>query len=478
MLNRYVTLAVMMNLCLAAGEAEAAEITLKPDNNAGMAVSIYNQNLALIKDSRRVDLKSGEAKVAFEGVAQQMKPETALLKAPGVKVLEQNYEYDLLTPVNILEESVGQKVMTVTTNPANGQNMFDKADIISSNYGNPLLKFSYGIEANFPGRLVYENLPENLRVKPTLVVKLDNQNDGSKDLTLNYLTNGLSWQANYVAEITSDSQMDLQGWVTLNNQSGADYKDAEVQLIAGDVKQENGNVRPQPRNLMMAAKSVSFDAAGAAESASLPAENLGEYYVYSLPFKTDIMDKQSKQVSLMDLKGVEFEQSYRLTSPLNVSSTYASGDFERLHPSTVYKLTNSEENKLGLPMPSGVVRFYDKDGSGELQFIGAADMAQLAKGEKAELAIGEAFDIYADGKITAQNKLSEKMAENEVSVTFHNAKGRDAAVEFVQTFYYQTEIVSESLPSDRSKARTFKWLVNVPAGGETTLTYKVRVTYN
>lgn len=235
---------------------------------------------------------------------------------------------------------------------------------------------------------------------------------------------------------------------------------------------------PQPRNLMMAAKSVSFDAAGAAESASLPAENLGEYYVYSLPFKTDIMDKQSKQVSLMDLKGVKFEQSYRLTSPLNVSSTYASGDFERLHPSTVYKLTNSEENKLGLPMPSGVVRFYDKDGSGELQFIGAADMAQLAKGEKAELAIGEAFDIYADGKITAQNKLSEKMAENEVSVTFHNAKGRDAAVEFVQTFYYQTEIVSESLPSDRSKARTFKWLVNVPAGGETTLTYKVRVTYN
>ena len=356
--------------------------------------------------------------------------------------------------------------------------MFDKAEIISSNYGNPLLKFSYGIEANFPGRLVYENLPENLRVKPTLVVKLDNQNDGSKDLTLNYLTNGLSWQANYVAEITSDSQMDLQGWVTLNNQSGADYKDAEVQLIAGDVKHENGNVRPQPRTLMMAAKSVSFDAAGAAESASLPAENLGEYYVYSLPFKTDIMDKQSKQVSLMDLKGVKFEQSYRLTSPLNVSSTYASGDFERLHPSTVYKLTNSEENKLGLPMPSGVVRFYDKDGSGELQFIGAADMAQLAKGEKAELAIGEAFDIYADGKITAQNKLSEKMAENEVSVTFHNAKGRDAAVEFVQTFYYQTEIVSESLPSDRSKARTFKWLVNVPAGGETTLTYKVRVTYN
>ena len=152
-----------------------------------------------------------------------MKPETALLKAPGVKVLEQNYEYDLLTPVNILEESVGQKVTTVTTNPANGQNMFDKAEIISSNYGNPLLKFSYGIEANFPGRLVYENLPENLRVKPTLVVKLDNQNDGSKDLTLNFLTNGLSWQANYVAEITSDSQMDLQGWVTLNNQSGADY---------------------------------------------------------------------------------------------------------------------------------------------------------------------------------------------------------------------------------------------------------------
>ncbi|MFR8207116.1 MAG: hypothetical protein ACLU99_13005 [Alphaproteobacteria bacterium] len=196
--------------------------------------------------------------------------------------------------------------------------------------------------------MVYENLPENLRVKPTLVVKLDNQNDGSKDLTLNYLTNGLSWQANYVAEITSDSQMDLQGWVTLNNQSGADYKDAEVQLIAGDVKQENGNVRPQPRNLMMAAKSVSFDAAGAAESASLPAENLGEYYVYSLPFKTDIMDKQSKQVSLMDLKGVKFEQSYRLTSPLNVSSTYASGDFERLHPSTVLQADQQRREQTRL----------------------------------------------------------------------------------------------------------------------------------
>lgn len=469
---RRMTLTAALSAVLCHGIAQAEEINLKAADNTEMSVSIYNQNLAMVRDVRKVKMPEGISEIAFEGVAQQMKPETALLSAEGVKILEQNYEYDLLTLENMLEESIGKTVKTVMTNPADGQNIFGKAVLVNSNYGNPILKFNYGIEANFPGRVVFEEVPDNLKIKPTLEAKIENSAAGDKQLALNYLTNGLSWQANYVAEVNGDA-IDLQGWVTLNNQSGADYKNAKVQLVAGRVKQIETNMI-QPR-MMMAAKAAGYAADAVAESASLPAERLSDYYIYELPVQTDIMNKQSKQVSLMDIKNVKYSKEYKLVSSLYMGNQ---SEFEKAHPDLIYKITNNKDSNLDLPMPAGAVRFYTPDAKGTMQFTGASDMPQLAKGEEAELAVGQVFDLTADGKVKKITKLADKINEVEAEVEFRNASSEEKMVKFVQNFYSSPEVVSESLKSTAPKARSLEWQVKVPAEGKTVLTYKVRLVRN
>ena len=176
-MKRYAALTVLAGLCVWGPDVHAQEIKLGNNDTSEMSLSIYNQNLAQVRDVRQADLKSGVSTVAFEGVAQQMKPETSLLDANGITVLEKNYEYDLLTYNNILTESIGQEVKTVMTNPQTGANIFNKAVVVNSNYGSPLLKFDYGIEGTFPGRVVFDKLPENLRVKPTLVAKVLAENE-------------------------------------------------------------------------------------------------------------------------------------------------------------------------------------------------------------------------------------------------------------------------------------------------------------
>ena len=204
--------------------AQAAEITVDETKTQNLEISIYNDNLALVKDVRRVNLNQGENALAFENVATQIKPESALIVGDGISVLEQNYDYDLLTTENIINGLVGQQVKTVIENPTTGENIFNQAKIISANYGAPVLEFSYGIETRFPGRIVFEKLPENLRGKPTLSAKIISASAGLKDLSLAYLTNDISWKTNYVAKVIDQNKLDLTGWVTINNQSGVDYR--------------------------------------------------------------------------------------------------------------------------------------------------------------------------------------------------------------------------------------------------------------
>ena len=453
----------------------AQEKVLSSDDISQTEVSIYNQNLALIKDVRQAKLNVGVSKVAFEGVAQQMMPESVIISGEGIKVLEQNYEYDLLTPENILEGSVGKEVKTVITNPENGKQFFDKAKIVSNNYGNPVLQFSYGIETNYNGRLVFDKLPPNLRTKPTLAAKIACDKALNQPLQLAYLTSGLSWSANYVAELGEEGTMDLQGFVTLNNNSGADYKDAKVKLIVGEVNQVD-NIKPRlmAGNMLMA-KSVGA-AADMAESASMPAMSLGDYYAYYLPQKTDILNKQSKQVSLMSADGVKISKKYKMVSPLYIAQGSQGASFEKKHPQLLYKLVNDEESKLGMPLPAGAIRFYMQGSDGSSEFVGASNLTQLAKGEKAELEVGQAFDIFAEGQIKKVQKLADKMFEAEMAIVFNNAKKTAEKVEFVQNFNGSVEVVSENLSSDSKQVNQLQWEVEIPAEGKTVLNYKVRIS--
>ncbi len=461
-------------LCAAVNPLGAAEIKLTDADSSAMSVSIYNQNLAFVRDTRKAKLPAGKVTLAFEGVAQQMQPDTVMVEAPQVNVLEKNYEYDLLDYNNLLNQYVGKQVKTVMTNPANGANIFDKAVVLNAAYGQPLLKFSYGVEGNFPGRVVFDELPENLRVKPTLAATLENKNAGEKNLQLSYLTGGMSWKADYVAELKSENVMNVQGFVTLNNQSGTDYKNASVQLISGEAA-EPQVVRPQARMMLAMAKNAVAESTDALPAAgSIAPVNVGEYYAYNLPLKTDILDKQSKQISFLTLPALKYLQVYRLESPLNATYPTSGAAFERQNPWLYYKITNEQEKNL----PQGSIRFFESSADGGLQFVGGTDMPQLAKGEKAELAAGKAGDIYVDGKMTASRKIADKITESDYEITLNNAKDKAVEVEFEQKFYGNVSVVKESLKNEADNAGALKWKVSVPAGGKQTLTYTLRAVRN
>lgn len=479
MRNNYLKALLVMGLVLpvSGSYAEDKEILADNDKSVEMAISIYNNSLGFVRDTREVVLENGMNSVVFAGVADQIQPETAMLSGNGIEVVEQDYNYNLLTPLNLLNESVGKTVKTALYNPQTGQTTYDQAKILDSNNGQPILQFSYGIETDFPGRIVYENLPVNLSAKPSLAIKLNNKTAGNKKLELAYLTSGISWKADYVAEIAGENVLSLNGWITLNNESGVDYKNAFVQLIAGNVNQGMTPIMPRmygmARKAAVSENAMVMDTAGALQQSS---EAFADYYLYTLPVRTTIKDNQSKQVSLFAKEKVKFARGYKLVSPLYIGMNMRNTEFEKANPQVVFKFNNTESDGLGLPMPKGTVRFYEDDNKGNMQFIGESRFEQLAKGEKADLELGKSFDLFAKGKVTDVNRLAQDTYEGGAEITFKNAKPEAVEIVFEQNFNNNWTIVSESLKSEKKNANTASWKVNVPANGETVLNFKVRIT--
>lgn len=467
-----------LSALFASGVALAAEeeILLTDKQNTDMSLSIYNNNLAFVRDTRSLKLPAGRSLIAFEGVARQIKPETAMLTGSNLRVIEQNYDYNLLNAYNLLNTAAGQKVKTAVTDPENGRDIFDSAVILNGNSGSPVLQFSYGIETNFPGRIIYEKIPEGLRTKPTLIIDVENARSGTQNVELAYLTNGISWKADYIAEISSSDKLNLNGWVTLDNQSGTDYKDAKVQLIAGSVNQVRP-IMPRSLNAGLIMKAAAFDGAVAESGAAAPAtEALGDYYMYSLPFQTTIKDKQSKQVSLMTKPDVAYTKEYRLISPLYIGLGSSLDEFEKQTPSVIFKITNGKASNLGEPLPAGTLRMYEKDSSGNLQFIGESSFPRTAVGEKIELNTGSAFDIWVKGRLTQSQNIAKDTKEISAEITFENAKAEAADMVFIQNFGSQYQLLEENMTGTEKNSRAREWKFNIKPGEKQVLTFKIRVT--
>jgi len=288
-----------------------------------VAVTIYNENLALVKDGRKVRLDRGANQLAWREVSAQMRPETALLRnvsnPAGLKLVEQNFDFDLLTPQKLLEKYVGREVTVISINPASGAEKREAATVLATN-GGVVLKFADRIETGVPGRLAFSGVPDNLRDKPTLVISLTSASAGEKDLELSYLTGGLSWKADYVAELNEkDDRLDINGWVTLSNRSGTAYPNAKLQLVAGDVnlvQEELARGRPVP---LMAKAAM-------AEAADMSQEALFEYHLYTLERPTTIADNQTKQVALMSAAAVPVKKELLLEG----QNYYYSGQYGEL----------------------------------------------------------------------------------------------------------------------------------------------------
>lgn len=478
---RQLLLPPLMGLALASSAlAQTEEQRSTLADQQGVAVTIYNDNLALIKDQRKLQLKQGATALAFRDVSARMRPETAMLRsinAPGsLSVQEQNFDFDLLTPQKLLEKYVNRSVSIVRTNPATGLETTEQAQVLSANNG-VVLRIGQRIETGIPGRIIYSDVPPNLRDRPTLVMSLDNTGSTQQDVELSYLTGGLAWKADYVVELNaSDDKLDISGWVTLTNTSGASYRNAKLQLVAGDVNQVSpvaqGAVRamaPAPATLQKA-------------KSDMVEQSLFEYHLYTLTRPTTIAENQTKQVALLSASGAPARKELLLKgNDYYYQSSY--GELgQKMKVGVFVEFDNKETSQLGMPLPKGIIRVYKKDGAGNAQFIGEDRVDHTPKNEKVRLKLGDAFDVTVDKKQTDFKKLAgtgkyNYMFESAYELVLKNAKKEPVVVTVQEPMPGDWQVLSESQPHTKGSSNTAVWKVSIPAEGSTKLVYRSLVRF-
>ncbi len=442
-----------------------------------VVITIYNENLALVKDSRKVMLDQNVNRLAWRDVAAQIRPETTLLRnltAPSqFRLLEQNFDFDLLTPAKLLEKYVGKEITVIRTNSVTGSEASEAAIVLSTNEG-VVLKFKDRIETGVPGRLVFADVPKNLRDKPTLLISLINSSQGKHDLELSYLTHGLSWHADYVAALNEDdSLLDLSGLVTLTNRSGIAYHSAGLQLVAGDVNQ----IQPEQR----IARKMMAQAAEMSDAVQMKEESLFEYHLYTLQHPTTLSENQTKQVALLSAANIPLSKEYLLHG----ADYYYSGRYETIgqkHKISVLINFRNQGQNLGIPLPKGVIRVYKKDLQGDSQFVGEDRIDHTPSNELIRLKLGNAFDITADKIQTDFQQIAgtarhASIFETAYQITLKNAKKEAVTIQVQEPIPGDWQVIAESLPHKKLSAGLLEWKVPVTANSETTLTYRVRVKY-
>jgi hypothetical protein len=462
---------------LANAAVEEMPSTLKDQQS--VAITIYNENLALVKDTRRVTLEAGPNRLALREVSGRMRPETAQLRSlsqPGaLTLIEQNFDFDLLTPAKLLEKYVGRTVRVVKTHPTTGAESVESATVLAASNG-VVLRIGDRIETGLPGRIVYDGVPANLRDRPTLVTELLSARAGAQTLELSYLSGGLSWRADYVAELNgADSALDLNGWVTLTNTSGTAYPNARLQLVAGDVNRVRDELR-------QAAGTAARLAKAEAPASNLQQESLFEYHLYTLQRPTTIADNQTKQVALLSAGSVPVVKELVLQG----SDYYYRSSFgnigQKMKVGVFVQFENRDSSRLGLPMPKGVVRVYKKDSSGNAQFVGEDAIDHTPKNEKVRLKLGEAFDVTADKKQTdfrrrEPTNQASYVFESGYEIVLRNAKKEPVTVVVREPVPGDWRMLEESARHAKVAAGTAEWRVPVPPEGSTTLRYRVLVRY-
>jgi hypothetical protein len=476
---RYLLLATLSTLSTGAFTMDSSETRSTLSDQQSVAVTIYNQDLALVKDTRKVNLKTGLNALALRDVSAQIRPETALLRsinAPGsLTLLEQNFDFDLLTPQKMLEKYVGKTVGIVKTNPTTGVETTEQATVLSANNG-VVLKVGNRIETGLPGRIVYDDVPANLRDRPTLVTQINNKGATDQTVELSYLTGGLGWKADYVAELNDkEDKLDLSGWVTLTNTSGASYKNAKLQLVAGDVNR----VQPQMQRSMMR---KNMDMVTAEAAAPMAEESLLEYHLYTLDRPTNIMEAQTKQVALLSAASVPVRKELVLRG----ADYYYMGQYgeigTKMKVGVFIEFDNKEANKLGMPLPKGTLRVYKKDSGGNAQFVGEDNIDHTPKNESVRLKLGESFDVTVDKKQTDFKVLPPPTKRNQLyesafELVLKNAKKQKTTVIVQEPIGGDWKIISESAPHTKANSHLAVWKIEIPAESSTTLTYRTQVKY-
>ncbi len=436
------------------------------NNQKSVAVTVYNNNLGVVKDVREIYVKSGTSEIKFTDVAKQIDPTSVHIKFNG-DVLEQNYQYDLVSLNKILEKYTDHNIKLIDDKDNTIQ-----GKLLSSSGGQLVLQKDDGGLLMVPNTQKYRysvgSLPEGLITKPTLVWLVKSKSSGNQNVEISYQTGGLSWHAEYVAVLNKDdNKLDLNAWVSIDNRSGATYKNATLKLVAGDVNLVKNQMQNEyaPTRLMAVKK---------AAQPQFQEKPFFEYHIYNLERPTTIADNETKQISLFEANDITATKKYYYHS-----GSYYSGYFQPVKNNKVdviVEFNNKEKDGLGIPMPKGIVRVYKSDGN-SLEFIGEDQIDHTPKEERVKLKIGEAFDVLADEVQKENTKIADNVYEQVYEITLKNRKDEDITVQVDRTLGYYWKILNSSLPYEKKDAQNIIFKVPIKKNNETKLSFRVRYSY-
>jgi len=469
---RRIIMLIIAFLFILSGSLSALErqATTQEDQVA-LEITVYNSNLGLVKDQRQVKLGAGLQELKFMDVAAQIIPTSVSIKSlqSPFTVLEQNYEFDLLSPRKLLDKYVGKEVKLFTKNPLSEREETVSAVLLSNNDSQPVFQIGQDITFNHPGRILFPEIPKDLISKPTLVWLLENKSPSAPRIEALYLTNGLNWKADYVLVLNEqDTRAGLSGWVTIDNKSGAAYPEAKLKLVAGDIHRVQEDLGRAQKALM---------AAPAPQAAQFKEDSFFEYHIYTLERKTTLKQNQTKQISLLDVQEVPVQKEFIYPGAQYYYRSKLGEIISNQKIGVFVQLINSSENHLGMPLPKGNVRAYKRDRDGSLQLVGEDTIDHTPKNEKIRLKLGEAFDLKAERKQTRWEKLASDTYESAYEISIRNHKKEDVVVAVNEPLPGDWKVLESSHPYIKKEASTISFKVPVAKDQEAKLTYRVRIRF-
>lgn len=469
------TMVITLSALSGISVADETAITFYNGSSDNNGYGPYSEGFALVQDERDISFRDGRMAVVWPGVSSAIDAATVTFRADDVQIIEQNFDFDLLTPGKLLEKSVGDTVEIIRVNPASGQEVREPAEILAANQG-VVIKVGDKIEVlrddNLPTRVIFDKVPENLRARPTLSVEVNSERASEREARLTYISGGLGWRGDYVAVFDEDAgTLDLQGWATIKNTTSTTFENASLSLAAGEVNatssQESWNSRRQRLNNNRNRSRVR----GGTEANNQ--ERIGDAYLYTLPGRTTVASNQTKQISIIDAEGVRAERvyEYRATGLRSVDDPQ--------NADVRIAFSNSRESGLAAPLPAGAFRIYTRDTSGRAQFIGEDEIPNSPGGSDLSVRIGEAFDVIVEQKAldetaTGLDILGFRRYEVTMQYKITNAKAEAATVRIRQPIWrswYREDITEETHPHTKTQSDELLWHVDVPAEGETVLTF-------
>ncbi|MDX6402698.1 MAG: hypothetical protein QOH70_153 [Blastocatellia bacterium] len=478
-IKKFLIAVALGGLCTVAAPGQTSEQTTTGRDRQSVNITVYNSNLGLVRETRRLTLPQGRIALRFADVTAQIRPETvhlASLTAPAsLRILEQNYQYDLLNPGKLLDKFVGREITLVLRRYQNNTETFEpvKATLLSNN-GGQVWRINGQIVIN-PANITemrFPDLPKNLVATPTLVWDLENRESGPQTIEASYLTAGMNWRADYVLVVDADdTKGDLQGWVTLTNASGTGFEDARLQLVAGDVNRVS-----EERNYALAGamQRKTID-----DVSQFQEQGFFEYHMYTLQRPTSVRDNETKQVSLLEAAGFEVQKEFVINGQhyYYAAGYSAPGQAIKEKVGVYVQFRNSQPNKLGMPLPAGTIRLYKKDDKGNQQFIGEDRIDHTPKDEDVRVKVGDAFDIVAERKQTDYKVIAANVYEYAYQIKIRNHKDGPISVVVNEAIGGDWEMLSSTFEAKKTAAFAAQFNVPVAKDGEATLSYRVRVHY-